>query len=540
MSKKYKQRFGAALEHGDAHDREHRLWSRRDFLSASGLLGAGSFLLGNSAVRAFQPSPLLAGLAAAGGENDRILVLIRLDGGNDGLNTVVQRGSSEYYNLRPNLGIPDNKLWALSTEYGMPVETNSLQSLWNDGMMKTIFNVGYPVPNYSHFRSSDIIMTGSDPDTVLETGWVGRFLDNEYAAFLEAPPTIPPAMQIGSTSNLVFKADEANMALSISSPEQFYQIAQTGQLYETGSLGNSNRELELAYVRQTANAAFRYAETIQQSYNAGKNEIAYPDSNDLSAPMSILARVIKGQLGTKIFLVSIADFDTHANQYDNHLDLLNQVSTAVRAFYDDLAADNSGLPEKVLTMTFSEFGRSIYENGSRGTDHGAGTHTLLFGGGIGNGFVGQYQDMSNPNPVGDPEFSVDFRNIYATVLEDWLGNPPELTQYVLGQPTTKINGLVPAWPPNLGDNGKCALLGHNAHPVMFGAFEIKFSITQGSAVRLQLLDNAGHVLRSLIDEFMPKGSHTFLFRPADWIIAPGTYQYRLRAAGQVFQRTIRI
>ncbi|MBK8966200.1 MAG: DUF1501 domain-containing protein [Lewinellaceae bacterium] len=540
MNKKYKQRFGAALEHGAAHDREHRLWSRRDFLSASGLLGAGSFLLANSPVNIFQPSPLLAAMANSGGANDRILVLIRLDGGNDGLNTVIKRGSSEYYNLRPNLGIPDNKLWALSNEYGMPVETNDLESLWNEGMMKTIFNVGYPVPNYSHFRSSDIIMTGTGSDTVLETGWIGRFLDNEYAAFLDAPPSIPPAIQIGSTSNLVFKADEANMALSISSPEQFYQIAQTGQLYETASLGSSFRDLELAYVRHTANAAFRYSETIQQAYNGGKNDVTYPANNDLSAPMSIIARVIKGQLGTRIFLVSLADFDTHANQFNEHINLLQQVSSAVRAFYDDLGANNSDWPQKVLTMTFSEFGRSIYENGSRGTDHGAGTHTLLFGGGIGNGFVGQYQDMSNPNPVGDPPFSVDFRDVYASVLQDWLGNTPELVQYILGKPTPPIPGLVPAAPPNLGDNGQCALLGHNAHPVMFGAYEIKFSITQGSAVRLQLLDSAGHVLRSLIDDFMPRGSHTYLFRPADWHISPGNYQYRLRAAGQVFQRAIRI
>jgi len=422
----------------------------------------------------------------------------------------------------------------------MPVETNALQQLWNDGMMKTIFNVGYPKPSYSHFRSSDIIMTASASDTVVETGWLGRFLDNEYAAFLDAPPTIPPAMQIGSSANLMFKSDEANMALSLSSPEQFYQIAQTGQLYETASLGNSYRELELAYVRQTANAAFRYAETIQQAYNAGKNEVTYPDNSRLAEPLSIVARVLKGRLGTRIYVVSLADFDTHSNQFDEHLDLLKQLATAVRAFYDDLAAANSGLPEKVLTMTFSEFGRTIYENGSNGTDHGTGTHTLLFGGGIGNGFIGQYQDMSNPNPVGDPPFDIDFRDLYATILQDWLGNTPGLVQYVMGKPTPTIPGLVPPVAPNLGDNGQCALLGHNAHPVMFGAYEIKFSITQGSAVRLQLLDMAGHVLRSFIDAYMPRGSHIFLFRPAEWEIAPGTYQYRLRAAGQVFQRSIRI
>ncbi len=539
---KHKPRIGAALEHGEAHSQEHRLWSRRDFLSASGLLGAGSMLLGGLPVRAFQPTPLLAAMAANWDDNDHILVLIRLDGGNDGLNTVVKRGSSEYYNLRPTLGIPDGKLWALSTEYGMPQETNALQPLWAEGMMKVIFNVGYPDPNYSHFRSSDIITSASDRDTVVETGWVGRFLENQYAAFLEAPPSVPPALQIGVQTNLLFTAEAANMALAVSSPQEFYQIAQTGQLFETGSLGASNRDRELGFIRQTANAAFRYSETIQRAFNDGKNEVTYPatGSNLLSAPMSIIARVIKGNMGTRIFLVDIADFDTHVNQLNNHLNLLQQVSTAVRAFFDDLAYGNSGLEKKVLAMTFSEFGRTIYENGSRGTDHGAGTHTLLFGGGIGNGFVGDYQDLSNPDPIGDPPFSVDFRDVYASVLQDWLGNPPELVNFVLGKPTPTIGGLLPPTPPALGDNGKAVLLGHNPHPTLSGAFEIKYALTQGSAVRLHVLDKTGHVLRTLISDFVAKGSHIFVFRPAQWYLPPGVYQYRLMANGQVFQRELRV
>lgn len=531
---KYKPRLGATLEHRDAHAREHRLWSRRDFLSASGLLGAGSMLLGGLPVRAFQPTPLLAAMQAS--DNDRILVLIRLDGGNDGLNTVIKRGSAEYYNLRPTLGLADSKLWALSNEYGMPLETDSLQPLWSEGMMKVILNVGYPNPNYSHFRSSDIIVSASDSETVVETGWVGRFLENEYAAFLEAPSSVPPALQIGIQTNLLFKAEDANMALAVSSPQEFYQIAQTGQLFETTSLGDSNRDRELAYLRQTANAAFRYADTIRNAFYAGKNDVDYPAANDLSKPMEIIARVIKGNMGTRIFLVDIADFDTHVHQMANHLNLLQQVSTAVRAFYDDLAHGNSGLEKKVLTMTFSEFGRTIYENGSRGTDHGAGTHTLLFGGGIGNGFVGDYQDLSNPDPIGDPPFSVDFRDVYASVLQDWLGNPPELVEYVLGRPVSPIGGLVPPMSPALGDNGKAALLGHNPHPTLPNAYEIKFAITQGSTVRLQLLDQTGHVLRTLLSDFMPAGSHTFLFRPAQWYLPPGAYRYRLMANGQVFER----
>ncbi len=535
----HNSRPGATLSDRDAHERDHQLWSRRDFLTATGFLGAGSLLLGKLPVRAFQPTPLMAALS--GGDNDRILVLIRLDGGNDGLNTVVQRGNAQYYNIRPTIAIQENNMWALSPQYGMPLATNVLQPMWNNGMMKVVFNVGYPEPNYSHFRSYDIVASASDSNTVVDTGWLGRFLGTEYAAFLEAPPVIPPALQIGLQNNLVFKSDVANMSLAISSPQEFYQIAQSGQLYNA-SLGNMPRELELAFIRQTANAAFRYSSTIQKAYANGKNDVAYPnpDDNPLSEQLAIIARLIKGNLGTRIFMVEIGGFDTHAKQFNTHLDLLNQLAVSVKTFYDDLAFGSSGLEQKVLGMTFSEFGRTIFENGSNGTDHGWGTHVLLFGGGLGNGFAGQYQDLSNPDPFTDPSFSVDFRSVYATVLQDWLGNSPELVQFVMGQQSFPIlNGLVPAIPAAIGDNAKCALLGHNLHPTLAATIQIKYSVMQDGPLRLLILDKAGNVLRTLIDEYKTPGSYIFDFKATDWFLPPGTYQYRLQAGGQAFQRELK-
>ncbi len=540
MSKENKQpRHGAALEHGDAHTRDHQLWSRRDFLSASGILGAGSLMMGKIGLRAFQPTPLMASLA--NGSNDRILVLIRFSGGNDGLNTIIERNNPYYYNLRPTIAVQDANLWALSNEYGMPLNTNALQPLWDDGMMKVIFNVGYPEPNYSHFRSYDIIASGSEADVVVNTGWMGRFLDNEYAAFLETPPTVPPALQIGVQTDLVFRADSANMALAVSSPQEFYQIAQTGQLYDTSLLGNSPRELELAYVRQTANAAFRYAQTIKDAYSKGKNQVDYPVDNYLAEQLAIVAKLIKGNLGTRVFMVEIGGFDTHAEQYDYHLNLLKNVAEGVKAFYEDLGyGGNTELPEKVLGMTFSEFGRTIYENASLGTDHGWGTPMMLFGGAIGNGFVGQYQDLSSPDPYGDPPFSVDFRSVYSTILQDWMGNSPELINFVMGQNTPIIPGLVPPAAPLQGDNGKCALLGHNPHPSEPGTIEIKYAMMQNGPMRLQILDGAGHVLRTLLNEYKERGSYTFHFKAPEWFIGSGLYQYRLQSGGQVFQRDIKV
>ena len=532
-------RHGALPEHGEAHTRDHQLWSRRDFLSASGILGAGSLMMGKIGLRAFQPTPLMASLA--NGSNDRILVLIRFSGGNDGLNTIIERNNPHYYNLRPNIAVQDSNLWAMSNEYGMPLVTNALQPMWDNGMMKVIFNVGYPEPNYSHFRSYDIVASASDSEVVLNTGWMGRFLDNEYAAFLETPPTVPPALQIGVQTDLVFRADSANMALAVSSPQEFYQIAQTGQLYDTSLLGNTPRELELAYVRQTANAAFRYAQTIKAAYSKGKNQVTYPNDNYLAEQLGIVAKLIKGNLGTRVFMVEIGGFDTHAEQYDYHLSILNDVAEAVKAFYDDLAfGGNTELQNKVLGMTFSEFGRTIYENASLGTDHGWGTPMILFGGGIGNGFTGQYQDLSNPDPYTDPEFSVDFRSVYSTILQDWMGNSPELVNFVMGQSNPTIGGLVPPAAPLQGDNGKCALLGHNPHPSEAATIEIKYAMMQNGPVRLQILDSAGHVLRTLVNEYKDRGAYTFHFKASDWFIAPGVYQYRLQSGGQVFQRDLKV
>ena len=148
--------------------------------------------------------------------------------------------------------------------------------------------------------------------------------------------------------------------------------------------------------------------------------------------------------------------------------------------------------------------------------------------------------MSSPDPYGDPEFSVDFRSVYSTILQDWMGNDPELVNFVMGQNHPTISGLVPAAAPLLGDNGKCALLGHNPHPLEPGTIEIKYAMMQNGPVRLQILDRAGHVLRTLVNEYKAKGAYTFNFKAPDWFVSAGQYQYRLQSGGQVFQRDLKV
>lgn len=535
INKKIKERFGASLKHGQAHEQQHRTSSRRDFLYRSGLmLAGGSMLLGNTSLSAFNPSPLLSSIndSECG---DRILVLIRLKGGNDGLNTIIHRGNDEYYNIRPNIAIQENNLFALSTEFGMPNVMSDLESFWGEGMMKVVHNVGYPDANYSHFRSSDIWASASDSDELISTGWLGRLIENDYQAFLDAPPVIPPALQIGVQANMIFRAAVGNTALAISNPSEFYQIAQSGQLYDINGLSNDYNDQELKFVRNIANSAFRYSETIREAYSNGSNQVNYPQ-HYLSEQLAIVGRLIKGNLGTKIYMVTIGGFDTHADQIPAHPQLLNNLATAVNSFYTDLAA--SGHAQNVLTMTFSEFGRTIFENGSMGTDHGTGGPLLVFGEDIGNGFFGEAPDLLTVDEYGDPLYSVDFRSVYSTMLQDWLCVDETVVDYALGNHFDKINDLVPTATPPIGANETAALLGHNplrSNPAMV---EIKYSIYVRGTVRIQLLDSAGHPLRTLVNEFKEKNSYVFTFQKEDYFLPPGQYIYKLDTGGKVYSRPI--
>lgn len=535
IHKKVKKRFGSALEHGKAHEQDHSS-SRRDFLKNMGLAAFGApLMLGSLPVSAFNAAPLLAGLNAS--DCDRILVLIRLKGGNDGLNTLILRGNDEYYNMRPSLSIPESNLWALSPEYGMHGATQDLESFWQEGRMKVIHNVGYPNPNYSHFRSSDIWASASDSDTEDTTGWIGRLMEHGFPAYLDAPPVVPPALQIGVQTNQVFRGYGSNMALSISNPTEFYQIAQSGQLYDTNGLSDCYAEQELSYLRQTANSAYRYSESIKDAFTNGSNQGNYPD-NYLAEQLAIVARLIKGNLGTKVYMVSLDGFDTHADQLDDHSTLLNYLSTSVKAFFQDLSA--GGMDQNVLGMTFSEFGRTIYENGSSGTDHGTGSPIFLFGPeSLGSDFIGTPPDLENPGPYGDPLYSVDFRSVYGTILQDWMCVDPTVTDHLLGQNFPIIPGLVPPGTPSIGSNETAALLGHNPDPNFPGTILLKYAIKRRGTTRLRILTTSGQPIRTLFTTFKEPNSYTFAFKPLDYFLAPGSYIYQLDTGGKIYSRELK-
>ena len=527
-------RKGRTTENTEAHANDHKSWNRRDFLQSTGIFAAGLAATVNGV-------PLYAmGIADHFGplsdlETDRALVLIQLRGGNDGLNTVIDRFNSEYYNIRPTLAIAESNLWALDQKTGMSNQMIDLKPMWEEDKMKIIHNVGYPHPNFSHFRSSDIWATASDTSEYKKDGWIGRYIDYDMPAFVDAQPTVPPALQIGVQTDLVFQGQNTNLALAISSPNEFYKLAVTGQLYDLSLLDQTPADRSLAYIRQVANSAFRYSQSISNAYNKGRNEVNYPDTN-LAQQLAIVAKLIKGRLGTKVFMVYIDGFDTHANQNNNHPILLQRISTAISAFYKDLAKQS--MDDKVLGMTFSEFGRTIYENGSAGTDHGTSAPILLFGKGLGKGIVGNPPDLINTDQYGDPYFETDFRDVYASVLQNWLGMSPEVSDYIIGNDRTPIDGLVPVKNSPVGSEEFGALLGHKISADDKDILQIHFSIQQEGPVILEILDRSGQVIRPLLNGFKLKGSHTLDIHLKKFQLHPGYYQYRLKTGGKVYQRDL--
>ncbi|RKN82355.1 DUF1501 domain-containing protein [Ulvibacterium marinum] len=429
------------LQH-EGHDLEHKAWSRRSFLQALGIAGSGSMMLGSNMLTASAPSPLTAAIAAA--ETDNILILIRLSGGNDGLSTVIPiEQYDSYANARPNIYIPESKVLKLTDEFGVPSYMQAVEPMWGDGQFKAVHGVGYQNQSLSHFTGSDIY-ANTDLTTTgfsgLDTGWMGRHFENLYPDYLINPPASPAAIQIGQFGNLVFQGEETNYAFVTSNIDQLEEIAESGVVYglDDALFGDCMYGDQLKFLRGVANTTYEYAGLIHEAYERGQNQVEYQD-NGFARQLALLARLIKGNLGTKVYMISMGGFDTHGNQPLAHERLMTNLSVAIDNFYDDIAFTQQD--DKVLSMTFSEFGRRIFENGSNGTDHGKAAPTLFFGSGLnGSAFVGEHPTLDNPDGRGNLEYTMDFRDLYATVLAEWLCvDIPLVEQHLLDHPYAPVN-----------------------------------------------------------------------------------------------------
>ncbi|GGX12344.1 DUF1501 domain-containing protein [Aquimarina muelleri] len=403
---------------GSCNTEDHVKWNRRSFLQALGLVGGGTMMLANTPLSVSRPSPLSIALSQA--ENDNILILCRLSGGNDGFNTIIPVYDYDIYaNARPLIKIPPSEFISLSDEYAMPKPMNKLESVWGDGQMKIVHGVGYEDSSLSHFKGSDIY---ANTNLVEEdrTGFMGRYFQDIYPDYVFNPPASPPSIQIGSIGNLIFKGPENDFSFAVSDPKRLLQIAQNGTSYNTEGLGECTYNDKVRHLREVTNTTFTYADVISAAYDkSGPTDFAGYLDDSLGRQLSIISRLIKGGLGTKVYLVTLGGFDTHNNQTQRHQELLNSFSEAISTFYKDLTA--AGWDDKVLTMTMSEFGRRFKENGSLGTDHGTAAPTMFFGTALnGNGFVGEHPDLSNLTRGGNVFNTTDFRQVYATVMKEWL------------------------------------------------------------------------------------------------------------------------
>lgn len=395
---------------------------RRNFLRTSALTTIPVMLNGMklSAV----PFPFLTG---QGPDNDRVLVLIQLNGGNDGLNCVIPLDQySALSAMRPNILIPESSVLPIETGLGLHPSMLKMQEMYLDGKMGVVQGVGYPNQDRSHFRSTDIWTSGSEATEYLNTGWLGRHFYDGHPDYPEGYPNAdydaPFALTMGSLVSETCQGPLTNFSLALEDPFSLAPLSEG----EIGNLPDNNYGHELRFLIDAIAQTNAYSGVILEAANGGSNQATYPANNRLATQLKNVALLIAGGLKTKVYICSIGGFDTHSAQVDadttqgDHADLLLQLSEAVHAFHQDLKL--AGKDEKVLTMTFSEFGRQIKSNDSMGTDHGTAAPLMLFGSCVKPGVLGDNAQISvDADPQEGVAMQYDFRSVYATVLKDWIG-----------------------------------------------------------------------------------------------------------------------
>lgn len=390
---------------------------RRDFLQNTALATAGtlwipSFLKQYETIQKYKA-----------GNTDKILVIIQLSGGNDGLNTIIPFENDLYYNARPKLAIPKTEVLSLNDELGLNPVMTGLRNIYEEGYLSIINNVGYPNPNRSHFRSTDIWQTASDSDEYLSTGWLGRYLD---AACVGDCTTAHKAIEVDDTLSLVLKGEEMK-GLALKNPKKLHKVTQSPHIQALANLNQEHENENIAYLYKTLAETVSSANYIYDKSTVKESTEEYPQ-NKFGNNLKTIANLINAGLETNIYYTSLGGFDTHVNQKQAQDRLLKVYSDALEVFVKDLK--KNGKLSQVVVMTFSEFGRRVAQNASNGTDHGTANQVFIIGESLNKaGFYNESPNLSDLDE-GDLKYSVDFRNIYATLLSTHLDSDVEsvLTQ----------------------------------------------------------------------------------------------------------------
>jgi len=342
-----------------------------------------------------------------------------MQGGNDGLNTIVPHGMSQYYKYRPTLGIAPGDVLQIDKQLGFNPAMTSLKGMFDAGNVAVVQGAGYPGPDHSHFRSTEIWQT-AEPDHYESTGWVGRFLDsanlpadNLFNAVALSP--VLPEVMIGRRVDV--PAIAGLQGFGLSSDRNATERGVFASIDRGGSMPFSSPYL--ATVAMIEDHAQRGSQELPKLIAGYKTDASYP-ATPLGRSLALAAQIVGSRLGTRVIYVQHGSFDTHAAQKGTQDRLLREFSDALKAFYDDLAAH--GNDKRTLTLTFSEFGRRVAENASRGTDHGEAAPLFLVGGGLKGGVYGTHPSLDELDN-GDVKYTVDFRSVYATVIEKWFARP---------------------------------------------------------------------------------------------------------------------
>lgn len=391
------------------------LCTRREFLQATSLLAVGAAMPGFLArsVAAATQSPHMP---IPGFKDDRILVVIQLGGGNDGLNTVVPYADDAYYASRPSIALQKNEILKLNDHIGLHPNLAPIKNLADSGKLTIVEGVGYPNPNRSHFRSMEIWQTASDSDRYSKTGWIGRYLDNQCGG--EAEPVASVAM--GGDRPQAFEG-EKGFGVAFQDPESFGWNDGQGQAKEPNFRSLNPRyhpqNETLDFLRKVTANAVLSSDRVKEVSRKYKGEVNYP-RDAFAVSLRTVAKMIAGDLPTRIYYITLGGFDTHANQLGSHGNLMQRFAAGVAAFQRDL--ELQGNADRVMTLTFSEFGRRVQENASGGTDHGTAAPMFIIGNSNNAGLAGRRPSLTSLDK-GDLKYTTDFRSVYASLLEQWLG-----------------------------------------------------------------------------------------------------------------------
>ncbi len=521
---------------------------RRDFLGKSIASGILPIALNGYSIRALAENPIIQFLGKAGNE-DRVLVLIQLNGGNDGLNTVIPIDQySNLNNARSNVIIAQNKILGLTgtSATGLHPSMTDFRTMYNNGLVSIIQSVGYPSPNYSHFRSTDIWLTASDSNKYVNEGWMGRYLNLKYPGYPGNYPNTndpdPPAIQIGAMISPALQGTSTSFGMSITDPNSFYQFING----TVDAAPNTPAGHELTFVRLVAQQTQAYSGSIKTA--ATKNTPANKSTlystagqNSLSDQLKIVAQLIAGGLKTRVYMVSLGGFDTHSTQVVTgatetgaHAVLMQKISQAANAFQDDLK--QFGIEDRVLGMTFSEFGRRIKSNGSLGTDHGAAAPLFIFGKKVKGGIYGTNPIIPTTVTTSDNvPMQFDFRSVYLSILKDWFEvSDTDLNNIMFKNfPSinfidVKTNSLAEA------DFAQVESLSNYPNPAAYNTV-IRFN-TSGGNIKIRLFDSTGKEIAILSEGHFARGQHEVNVNVESF--TNGMYYYQLQSGSKQMMKSM--